>query len=93
MQLHVHMQAITRANLYIEVGADASFVEAPRSDEELIEIGKSTKVGMRDARCTKAMRRIDQDATLICCLGSSLYCAGLGGGARQGGAARASCCP
>ncbi|KAF5834096.1 Pyruvate/Phosphoenolpyruvate kinase-like domain-containing protein [Dunaliella salina] len=35
--------AITRANLYMEVGADASFVEAPRSDEELIEIGKSTK--------------------------------------------------
>lgn len=38
-------QAITRANLYTDAGADASFVEGPRSDEELIEIGRQTKVG------------------------------------------------
>lgn len=39
--------AITRANLYMEAGADASFVEAPRSDEELAQIGAQTKVGGR----------------------------------------------
>ncbi|XP_009784669.1 carboxyvinyl-carboxyphosphonate phosphorylmutase, chloroplastic [Nicotiana tabacum] len=36
-------EAISRANLYMEAGADASFVEAPRDDEELKEIGKQTK--------------------------------------------------
>ncbi len=36
--------AITRANLYHEAGADASFVEAPRTSEELAEIGAKTKV-------------------------------------------------
>lgn len=36
-------EAIARANLYMEAGADASFVEAPRDDEELKEIGKRTK--------------------------------------------------
>ncbi|CAH2067681.1 unnamed protein product [Thlaspi arvense] len=35
--------AIARVNLYMEAGADASFVEAPRDDEELKEIGKRTK--------------------------------------------------
>lgn len=35
--------AISRANLYMEAGADACFVEAPRDDEELKEIGKRTK--------------------------------------------------
>ncbi|KAG2303482.1 hypothetical protein Bca4012_062237 [Brassica carinata] len=35
--------AIDRANLYVEAGADASFVEAPRDDDELKEIGKRTK--------------------------------------------------
>ncbi|CAN8312808.1 unnamed protein product [Cochlearia groenlandica] len=35
--------AIDRANLYMEAGADASFVEAPRDDDELKEIGKRTK--------------------------------------------------
>uniref|UniRef100_A0A0D9XXK7 Carboxyvinyl-carboxyphosphonate phosphorylmutase n=1 Tax=Leersia perrieri TaxID=77586 RepID=A0A0D9XXK7_9ORYZ len=35
--------AIRRANLYIDAGADACFVEAPRSDEELMEICKRTK--------------------------------------------------
>ncbi|MEW5301814.1 MAG: hypothetical protein WDW36_004649 [Sanguina aurantia] len=35
--------AITRANLYMDAGADASFVEAPRSDEELAQIGAQTK--------------------------------------------------
>ncbi|KAL4312073.1 hypothetical protein GQ457_01G028460 [Hibiscus cannabinus] len=35
--------AISRANLYMEAGADASFVEAPRSDDELKEIGRHTK--------------------------------------------------
>eukprot|EP00210_Caulerpa_lentillifera_P006091 g5819.t1 len=39
-------EAITRANLYMEAGADASFVEAPRSRYELQEIGKRTK-GLR----------------------------------------------
>jgi len=38
--------AITRANLYMDAGADATFVEAPRNDEELAEIGKHTK-GLR----------------------------------------------
>lgn len=36
-------EAITRANLYMEAGADASFIEAPRSRYELTEIGKRTK--------------------------------------------------
>ncbi|KAK8624094.1 hypothetical protein V6N13_065451 [Hibiscus sabdariffa] len=35
--------AISRANLYMEAGADASFVEAPRNDYELKEIGRHTK--------------------------------------------------
>ncbi|KAH9317400.1 hypothetical protein KI387_019169, partial [Taxus chinensis] len=35
--------AIARVNLYMEAGADASFVEAPRSDYELREIGHTTK--------------------------------------------------
>ncbi|KAL1207992.1 Carboxyvinyl-carboxyphosphonate phosphorylmutase [Cardamine amara subsp. amara] len=35
--------AIDRANLYMEAGADACFVEAPRDDDELREIGKRTK--------------------------------------------------
>eukprot|EP00249_Psilotum_nudum_P000240 c11016_g1_i1 orf=85-1179(+) len=39
-------EAISRANLYIEAGADATFVEAPRDDDELKEIGKQT-VGYR----------------------------------------------
>ncbi|CAI0395849.1 unnamed protein product [Linum tenue] len=34
--------AIARANLYMEAGADASFVEAPRNDEELKEIARRT---------------------------------------------------
>ncbi|XP_030474804.2 LOW QUALITY PROTEIN: carboxyvinyl-carboxyphosphonate phosphorylmutase, chloroplastic [Syzygium oleosum] len=32
--------AIARVNLYMEAGADACFVEAPRDDDELKEIGK-----------------------------------------------------
>lgn len=36
-------EAIYRANLYMEAGADACFVEAPRNDAELIEIGRETK--------------------------------------------------
>ncbi|ERN04063.1 hypothetical protein AMTRI_Chr11g156780 [Amborella trichopoda] len=36
-------EAISRANLYMEVGADACFVEAPRDDEELKEIGRQTR--------------------------------------------------
>ncbi|OAY58381.1 carboxyvinyl-carboxyphosphonate phosphorylmutase, chloroplastic [Manihot esculenta] len=35
--------AISRANLYMEAGADACFVEAPRDDDELKEIGRKTK--------------------------------------------------
>ncbi|KAJ9146198.1 hypothetical protein P3X46_028494 [Hevea brasiliensis] len=35
--------AISRANLYMEAGADACFVEAPRDDDELKEIGRRTK--------------------------------------------------
>ncbi|KAG0463327.1 hypothetical protein HPP92_019396 [Vanilla planifolia] len=35
--------AISRANLYMEAGADACFVEAPRNDYELQEIGRKTK--------------------------------------------------
>ncbi|KAJ4841692.1 hypothetical protein Tsubulata_002100 [Turnera subulata] len=35
--------AISRANLYMDAGADACFVEAPRDDEELKEIGRKTK--------------------------------------------------
>ncbi|XVF64424.1 hypothetical protein PTKIN_Ptkin09bG0168300 [Pterospermum kingtungense] len=35
--------AILRANLYMEAGADACFVEAPRNDDELKEIGRHTK--------------------------------------------------
>ncbi|XP_010270379.1 PREDICTED: carboxyvinyl-carboxyphosphonate phosphorylmutase, chloroplastic-like [Nelumbo nucifera] len=36
-------EAISRANLYMEAGADACFVEAPRDDSELREIGRQTK--------------------------------------------------
>uniref|UniRef100_A0A0D6QSR4 Carboxyvinyl-carboxyphosphonate phosphorylmutase n=1 Tax=Araucaria cunninghamii TaxID=56994 RepID=A0A0D6QSR4_ARACU len=35
--------AIARVNLYIEAGADGSFVGGPRSDDELKEIGSKTK--------------------------------------------------
>ncbi|KAI6689497.1 hypothetical protein NL676_026325 [Syzygium grande] len=35
--------AIARVNLYMEAGADACFVEAPRDDDELKEIGRHTK--------------------------------------------------
>jgi len=38
--------AINRANLYAEVGADATFVEAPASKQELQVIGQKTK-GLR----------------------------------------------
>ncbi len=34
-----------RANLYADLGADATFVEAPRGQEELELIGRETKVG------------------------------------------------
>jgi hypothetical protein len=37
--------AITRANLYMDAGADASFVEAPRGSDELAEVGAKTRVG------------------------------------------------
>lgn len=40
--------AITRVNLYAEAGADATFVEAPRSVEEMKEIAGRTK-GLRVA--------------------------------------------
>ncbi|GFS37563.1 phosphoenolpyruvate carboxylase family protein [Actinidia rufa] len=36
-------EAISRANLYLEAGADACFVGAPRSDDELIEIGRKVE--------------------------------------------------
>ncbi|KAF3781729.1 Phosphoenolpyruvate phosphomutase [Nymphaea thermarum] len=35
-------EAISRANLYMEAGADACFVDAPRSDNELREIARQT---------------------------------------------------
>ena len=38
-------EAVKRANLYADAGADATFVEAPRSTEELAVIGRETKVG------------------------------------------------
>ncbi|WOL14225.1 carboxyvinyl-carboxyphosphonate phosphorylmutase, chloroplastic-like [Canna indica] len=41
-------EAIARANLYMEAGADACFVEAPRSDDEMREVCKKTK-GFRAA--------------------------------------------
>ncbi|XP_074562337.1 carboxyvinyl-carboxyphosphonate phosphorylmutase, chloroplastic-like [Curcuma longa] len=40
--------AIARANLYMEAGADACFVEAPRSDDEMREVCQKTK-GFRAA--------------------------------------------
>ncbi|KAG6488934.1 hypothetical protein ZIOFF_050192 [Zingiber officinale] len=40
--------AIARANLYMEAGADACFVEAPRSDDEMREVCKKTS-GFRAA--------------------------------------------
>ncbi|KAJ4700850.1 carboxyvinyl-carboxyphosphonate phosphorylmutase, chloroplastic-like [Melia azedarach] len=36
--------AIARANLYMEAGADACFVEAPRNNDELKDIGRQTRV-------------------------------------------------
>ncbi|KAG6494085.1 carboxyvinyl-carboxyphosphonate phosphorylmutase, chloroplastic-like [Zingiber officinale] len=41
-------EAIARANLYMEAGADACFVEAPRSDDEMREVCKKTN-GFRAA--------------------------------------------
>ncbi|RWW34341.1 hypothetical protein BHE74_00046440 [Ensete ventricosum] len=41
-------EAIARANLYMEAGADACFVEAPRSDDELRDVCKKTN-GFRAA--------------------------------------------
>lgn len=38
--------AIDRANLYMQAGADASFVEAPRDDGELREVARRT-IGLR----------------------------------------------
>jgi len=38
--------AITRANLYVDAGANASFIQGPRTDEELREICKRTN-GLR----------------------------------------------
>lgn len=35
--------AITRANLYVDAGADGSFVEGPRNDIEFREVGKRTR--------------------------------------------------
>ncbi|CAN6475914.1 unnamed protein product [Victoria cruziana] len=35
-------EAISRANLYMEAGADACFIDAPRSDNELREIARQT---------------------------------------------------
>ncbi|GLC37057.1 hypothetical protein PLESTM_000536000 [Pleodorina starrii] len=39
-------EAVKRANLYADAGADATFVEAPRGEEELRIIGRETK-GLR----------------------------------------------
>lgn len=39
---HGLLDSISRANLYMEAGADACFVEAPRNDDELKEIGLKT---------------------------------------------------
>lgn len=39
-------EAVRRANLYADLGADATFVEAPRGQEELELIGRETK-GLR----------------------------------------------
>lgn len=48
--------AITRANLYVEAGADAVYVEAPISKQELAVIGKKVKglrvVGMLEGGMT-----------------------------------------
>ncbi|ESR47585.1 hypothetical protein CICLE_v10003357mg, partial [Citrus x clementina] len=46
--------AIARANLYMEARADASFVEAPRNDNELKQIGCQTK-GYRVCNMLEAM--------------------------------------
>lgn len=39
-------EAIKRANLFVDAGANASYIQGPRSKEELIEIGQKTK-GLR----------------------------------------------
>lgn len=39
--------ACCRANLFVQAGANASFVEGPRNVDELREIGRQTKVGVR----------------------------------------------
>ncbi|WZY77101.1 hypothetical protein YC2023_023485 [Brassica napus] len=43
LQKQGFQKPLSVANLYMESGADASFVEAPRDDDELKEIGKRTK--------------------------------------------------
>jgi len=56
-------EAITRANLYMDAGADASFVEAPRSRYELQQIGERTK-GLRMCNMLEGgltpMKRLDE---------------------------------
>ena len=44
--VHGLADAIERANAYVDAGADATFVEAPRSDDELGSIGAETR-GLR----------------------------------------------
>jgi hypothetical protein len=50
-------EAIKRANLYAEAGADATFVEAPRGEEELRLVGRETKVRRRRRRPREGVRR------------------------------------
>lgn len=40
---HGLAEAIRRANMYIDAGADACFVEAPRNLDELREVGRKTR--------------------------------------------------
>jgi len=48
-------EAIRRANLYLEAGADVAFVESPRTEEELAEVGRLVK-GLKMANMVEGGR-------------------------------------
>lgn len=68
-------EAVRRANLYADLGADATFVEAPRGQEELELIGRETKVRAAVVgRAGAALRRAERVlmSTCWCALGCKL---------------------
>ena len=69
--------AITRCNLYLDAGADATLIEAPQSDEEIRAIAQGTKVsssataGLTSPYVAAAACEVDKIACCSCCLGEA----------------------